>query len=708
MNGIHGIGWSIDDGVAVVTLAMEGRANKVNAAFGEGLDAALDAILAHGGVAGVVIESGHKDFCVGADLDALYVERDPARLYAQVRQLGQLYRKLETCGLPVAVALCGSALGGGYELALAAHHRVALDHPGVQLGLPEVNLGVIPGAGGTQRLPRLIGFQAALELMAQGKVVRAPKALGLGLVDALAPTPEAVGEAARAWVRAHPRAKQPWDRGEAPPGPRPDSPEGRQVFIAACAMLYKKTAGAFRAPEELVAVVQEGLRLTFDRAMEVEARAFARIATSDQAKDMIRTMFFFRSAAEKQVGLPRAEGDGVRKVAVLGAGMMGAGLAYLCAAAGYEVVLKDIRAEAVEKGLAHVRAQVAERLRHLDEAGRAAVLARVTGTVEDAALDGADLVIEAVVENLDVKHRVIREVEPRLAPGALFASNTSALPITDLAAASAAPERFVGLHFFSPVEQMPLLEIIQGQGTSEATVGRALAFCRRIGKLPIVVDDGYAFYTTRVFSAYILEGADLVARGHDPRLVEYGARMAGMVVPPLQVFDEVTLRLAAHAFGQAARYRGVLDLPGTRLVTRLVELGRTGRADGAGFYEYRDGKRLGLWPGLREHVGHAAPLPAEALGRRLLLAQVVEVGRALDDGVLRRPQDAEVGAVFGIGFAPGTGGPLAWVDRQGAAQVVAELDALAEVEGRRWAAPRAFRELAARGARFFPVDRAPA
>lgn len=701
---MHGIGWSLDEGIGTITLEMEGRANKVNAAFGEGLSAALDALLPQG-PAGIVIATGHKDFCVGADLDVLYAERDPARLLAAVRQLGGLFRRLETCGVPVVAALTGSALGGGYELALACHHRVALDDPRVQLGLPEVNLGLIPGAGGTQRLPRRVGIQAALELMAQGKIVRAPKAKALGLVDALAPTPEAVREAAVAWIRQSGVAKQPWDRGEPIPGPGVHSPEARQIIIAACAMLHKKTAGALRAPEELVAVVQEGLRVSFDRSLEIEARAFARLATSDQAKDMIRTLFFFRTAAEKQVGLPQADDDGVRKVAVLGAGMMGAGLAYVCAAAGYPVVLKDIRPEAVERGLAHVRAQVAERHRHLDEAGRAAILDRVTGTVDDAALDGADLVIEAVVEDLALKHRVIREVEPRLAPGAIFASNTSALPITDLARASTAPERFVGLHFFSPVEKMPLLEIIQGKGTDAATIARCLAFCRRVGKLPIVVNDGYGFYTTRVFSAYILEGADLVARGHDPRLVEYGARVAGMVVPPLQVFDEVTLRLAAHAFAQAGRYRGPIDLPGARLVTRLVELGRTGRAEGAGFYEYRDGQRLGLWPGLAGLVAAPVASSVQALGRRLLLAQVVEAGRAIDEGVLRRPQDAEVGAVFGIGFAPGTGGPLAWADRQGLPALVAELDAFAAAEGPRWACPAVFRTKAAAGERFFAEDR---
>ncbi len=708
MNSNHGIRYEIADGIATITLTMEGRANKVNPSFGEGLRDALEGVLASGEAQGIIIASGHKDFCVGADLDQLYGERDPARLYAMVRQLGALYRRLETCGLPVVAALTGSALGGGYELALACHHRIVLDDPRIQLGLPEVSLGVIPGAGGTQRLPRLIGVQPALELMAQGKIVRANKAVGQGLADQTARDPEDLRAKAVTWIRANKGAKQPWDRGQAPPGLDPKSPEARQIFIAACAMLYKKTAGAFKAPEELVAVVQDGLRLSFDRGMEVEARAFARLATSDQAKDMIRTLWFFRSAAEKHAGLPKAESDGFQKVAILGAGMMGAGLAYLCAASGYEVVLKDIDQGALDRGMAHVRAQIAERQRHLDEAGRAAILARVTGTLELEPLRGTDLVIEAVVENIGVKHRVTREVEPLLAPDAVFASNTSALPITDLARASSAAERFIGLHYFSPVEQMPLLEIIRGAATDERTVARCLAFCRRTGKLPIVVNDGYGFYTTRVFSAYILEGASLVAEGYDPVLVEYAARVAGMVVPPLQVFDEVTLRLAAHAFEQAKAYRGEVDLPGARLVQALVAAGRLGRAEGAGFYAYNEGKRLGIWSGLSGLV--TAPrqeATVEQLGRRLLLAQVAEVGRALDDGILVQPRDADVGAIFGIGFAPNTGGPLSWVDRQGAARVVAELESLAKTVHERFAPSRTLRDLAASGGRFFPEDRVP-
>lgn len=704
---MHGITCQFDaaTGIATLLLAMEGKVNKIDRAFGEGLDAALSEALASPGLKGIVLASGHADFCVGADIDMLYRSRDAAELFQSTRQLGLLYRKLETCGVPVVAALTGSALGGGYELALACHHRIALDDPKIQFGLPEVNLGVIPGAGGTQRLPRLIGVQPALEVILQGQQLRAPKAKQAGLVDALAKDPAELRTLAEAWIAANKGAKQPWDRGGWTwPGVAPGSTEGRTIFVGACAMLFKKTSGVYKAPEEAVSVIQEGARLSFDRALELEVRAFVKLAVSDQCKDMVRTLWYHRNAATRHAGLPRVERDGVRKITILGAGMMGAGLGYLCASKGYEVVLKDIRAEAVEKGLAHVRQQVAERNRHLDEAGRAAILARVTGTVDYEAVRGSDLVIEAVLEDLAVKHRVIREVEPLLAPNAIFASNTSALPISDLAQASAHPERFIGLHYFSPVEQMPLVEIIRGKGTDEETVARCLAFSKVVGKLPIVVNDGYGFYTTRVFSAYILEAAQLVAEGHDPVLVEWAARSAGMAVPPLQVFDEVTLRLARHAMDQARHYRADLpEIAGIRLVRALVdEHGRVGRVEGKGFYDYADGKRQGFWPGLRALVGGPpAKTGVPYLQDRLLYAQIAEVARAWEDGVLRERRDAEVGAIFGIGFAPNTGGPLSFMDRRGLGRVVAELDQLAAESGERYLPAPVLRRMAALGESWF-------
>lgn len=711
--GKHGITCVADPttGIATITMTMAGKANKINADFGEGLSAALDAALVTPGLKGIVITSGHRDFCVGGDIDGLYAASDAAFFLSGVRRLDALFRRIETCGVPVVAALNGSALGGGYELALSCHHRIVVDDPKIQVGLPEVTLGLMPGAGGTQRLPRLIGLQAALELIVQGKLVRAPKAKGAGLVDDVAADVPDLMRRAEVWILANPKARQPWDRPDFTwPAPAPTSNDARALFMGACAMLYKKTAGAMRAPEEIISVVQEGTRVTFERALEVEARAFTKLALSGQAKDMIRTLWYHRTAAEKHVGLPQAADAGIRKITILGAGMMGAGLAYVCASRGYEVVLKDISPAALEKGLAHCRAQVAERDARRPEAERAALLARITGALELEAVRGSDLVIEAVVEDILLKHRVIREVEPLLAEGAIFASNTSALPITDLATASAFPERFIGLHYFSPVEVMPLVEIIRGQRTSDETLARALAFSRVIGKLPIVVNDGYGFFTTRVFSSYILEGAQLVAEGHDPILVEWAAKVAGMAVSPLQVFDEVSMRLARHGMEQAKRYRPESqDLAALRVVRRMVdEFDRPGRVEGKGFYAYESGKRVGLWPGLTQLAeGEPTETGVPYLVNRLLYAQAAEVARTVDEGVLRARRDAEVGAIFGIGFAPGTGGPLSWMDRRGLATVVADLDALAATCGPRYLPAPTLREMAARGERFFPVGVAP-
>jgi len=692
----------------IVTLWLQGATgvNKIDHAFGAALNERVAELAELEGLAGVVVATAYRDWCVGADLEFLYAARDPAHLLEGVLALTRSYRALETLGVPVVAALTGSALGGGFELALACHHRIALDHGRVKLGLPEVSLGVLPGAGGTQRLPRLIGFQSALELITQGRVLPAPAAAARGLVDELQPTPEAVMAAARAWILAHPGHRAPWDReGFEWPAPAPDSNDARNLFMAGSAMLYKKTAGAYPAAEAAFTAAQEGARLAFDRALELEARIFVKLAVSDGAKDMIRTFFFHKNAADRRVGLPVSAAPDFAKVAVLGAGMMGAGLAWICARAGYDVVLRDIARPALDKGMAHVAKQAGELARKKGQAHADAILARITPAVELEALAGADLVIEAVFEDIGLKHRVIREVEPLMAPGGVFASNTSALPITDLAQASAHPERFIGLHFFSPVEAMPLLELIEGRDTAPDTVGRCLSFGQRIRKTPIVVGDGFGFYTTRVFSAYILEGAQLVAEGHDPALIEWAARVAGMAVPPLQVFDEITLVLGKHVVAGSKPYLGdQLDILGAHLVARMVdELGRTGRSGGAGFYDYVDGRRRGLWPGLAELAPHTpVETGVEYLAFRLLAVQAAEVARALDEGILKRQRDAEIGAVLGLGFSPPSGGPLAWMDRQGLAGLVERLDALASSHGVRYAPAPVLCAMADRGERFFP------
>ena len=691
---------SHDDGIVTLTMTLPGRVNLVGVDFGAAFPPALDEALATEGLRGIILASGHKDFCVGADIDMLFAERDPAVIAAAVRDLNAVYRKLETCGVPVVAALTGSALGGGYELALACHHRIALDSPRLQFGLPEVMLGVIPGAGGTQRLPYLLGIQAALEHIGGASPVRAAKACKLGMVDALAPDRDALMAAARAWIGDNPKPVQPWGQKKWswPGGVRPNTPAAMQLLVGASAFLYKKTAGAFPAAEAALKAIADGTRLPFDRGIEVESRLFTQLAVSDGAKDMIRTLWYHRTAAERRgAGLEHR----IRKVTVLGAGMMGAGLAFVSAKAGFEVVLKDIRADALEKARAHLDKQ-AKKLRHLTDEQRSSLLARVTLTLDDEAVRGTDLLIEAVVENPTVKHAVTRALEPLLAEDGIWASNTSAIPITLLAEASAAPQNFIGLHFFSPVEKMPLLEVVLHPGCSEETRDRCLAFGRAIKKTNIVVNDGYGFFTSRLFAAYLMEGVELLAEGHDPVVIEHAARTAGMVMPPLKVFDEVTLTLGLHVFESRKQVTGEeVDTPGLRLVRALVELGRGGKSTGEGFYDWSTRR---VWPGLRELTPDPPRVTGlEHLRRRLMVAQAAEVGRVLDDGIIRDNLDVEVGAVLGLGFAPNTGGPLAWIDRQGLPELVAEMRDLSTTYGNRYAPAEVFVSMAKGNARFWPA-----
>ena len=702
------VDFDTESGVATIWMKMEGRANKINPAFGAGFQPAFEDALSREGLTGIIIASGHRDFCVGADIDFVYGTRDAAALSETIGEFHANLRAIETCGKPVVAALTGSALGGGYELALACHHRIALDAPNVQIGLPEVNLGLIPGGGGTQRLPRLIGIQPALEVIAQGQILRAGKAKAKGLINAVADTPEAVIQHAKTWIAENRSAKQPWDGStfKFPGGVQPDSSMGRQLFAGAAAMLVKKTSGAFKAPEAAVRAVYEGCHLGFDAALKVEGRHFASCVISDQSKDMIRTFWYHKNAVEKQADLPQIEDARIEKVGILGAGMMGSGLAFLCARRGYNVVLKDISQDALDTGMAHCKTQIDKRLRFLDPDAKGEILNRIQGSLSVDDLRGCDLVIEAVFENLELKHRVIRETEAVLGEDAIFASNTSALPMADLVTASIRPENFIGLHFFSPVEQMPLLEVIHPESTSQETLARALNFGRDIKKTSIVVNDGYGFYTTRFFSAYVMEAAQLVSEGYDPILIERAASAAGMVVPPLKVFDEVTLSLAAHGFEMREKYDGqALDMSGVRLVRKMVELGRLGKSSGAGFYDYSNKPRR-LWDGLAElsegKISDADPLiRMDQIADRLMLAQVLEAARCLDEGILRSTADGEVGAIFGVGFAPNSGGPFAWMDRRGIGEVVASLDVLVSQHGDRYEAPAVLRRMAENNERFF-------
>jgi len=698
-----------EDGVAHLTLEMAGGANKINEAFCDGLAQSIDWALALDGLEGIVLGTGHRDFCVGADIDRMFVERDPAVMMEGVMSMHALLRKLETCGKPVVAALTGSALGGGYEIALACHRRIALDKGSVMVGLPETGLGLIPGGGGTQRLSRLVGLQGALQHIVAGKIVRAPKAVAAGLIDELAADHEAVTAAAVAWIKANPDHKQPWDRkGWAWPSPTPGTRDARNLFLASCAMLRKKTAGAFLAPEAAISAIHEGAAISFDASLQVEARHFVRLSVGDQAKSMIRTLWYHKNAVDKQEGLPHTKDAGIEKVGVIGAGMMGAGLAFVAAKAGYSVVLKDIDEGALQRGVDHCEAEAAK-MKWLDDEAKKAILDRIRGTIEAGPLEGSDLIIEAVLEDIDVKHAVTKELQGHLSARGIWASNTSAIPITDLAQAALHKERFIGAHFFSPVEKMPLLEVIRGADTDDDTVARLLAFARSIHKTTVVVNDGYGFYTSAVFAAYISEAAQLVAEGHEPALVEWAAQMSGMAVAPLQVIDEVSLSLIAHGGKTAKRYVDTDRLPGVALMRRMLdEHDRAGKAKGAGFYDYADGKRRGFWSGLRD----LAPDAPEETGvtyvsDRLMLIQAVTAARRLEEGVLRTKRDAEVAAILGVGFAASEGGPLSYLDRRGLREAVQRLDTFTESIGPRYAVPDSLRAMAERNERFFAADEVP-
>ncbi len=696
-----GITIALNEGVATLTMKLPGRANVIGEPLIRALAGAVEELESAEGLRGVLLTSGHRDFCAGADLEWLYGERDAAVVYQGSVALNQTFRRLERLGVPVVACIEGAALGGGYEIALACSHRIALDSPKIQVGLPEVSLGLIPGAGGTQRLPYLVGIQRALEHIGAGQPLRAPQAARKGFVDALAPDHDSLMAAALAFIEAHPKHAQPWDqkRWSFPGGVRPGTPMARNVFIGAAGFLQKKTAGAFPAAETALQVIHEGLGLSFDRGLEVEARAFAHLATSDQAKDMIRTFFFHRTAVLKHAGLPGVLPHGIEKVAILGAGMMGAGLAFICAKAGFSVVLKDVSGSQLERAQAHIHEQAGE-LGRLDEAARTALLQRVALTLEDEPIRGSDLIIEAVPEVLSIKHAELRRLQGLLAEDGIWASNTSAIPIGMLNEHSADRSAFIGLHFFSPVEKMPLLEIITTEHTSERTLARCLAFGDALKKVSVVVNDGYGFFTSRFFASYLIEGAQLVAEGHDPVLVEYAARAAGMVMPPLKVFDEVTLSLGAKAFTSRELVTGeALDLPGIDLVLRLVELGRNGKIVGQGFYDWQTRT---IWSGLSELT---AARPSETglvlIQERLMLAQLAELGRAFDEGILNSARDADIAAIFGLGFAPNTGGPCAYADRYGLPELVARLSELAARHGERFKPAAKFRDMASAGERFY-------
>jgi 3-hydroxyacyl-CoA dehydrogenase/enoyl-CoA hydratase/3-hydroxybutyryl-CoA epimerase len=584
---------------------------------------------------------------------------------------------------------------------------VLADDPKAQVGLPEVKVGLLPGSGGTQRVARMLGAQQALMMITEGKSYRPQEALSMGLVHQVVPTDQVV-EAARTWVLEKGDAVAPWDQqGFKIPGGGPYTPQGSQVFIVGNAMLRKQSYGNYPAVLNVMKAVYEGLQVPMDAAIRIETRYFVKTLMTPEARAMIRSLFL--SMQELNKGSARPAGvaaSDAKKVAVLGAGMMGAGIAHVQAMAGIETVLIDTAQEGADKGKSYSEGLLKKRVSRgqMDQAKADATLARITPTTDYAAVSGSDLVIEAVFETRDIKADVTRKAEAQLAPDAVFGSNTSTLPITGLAEASQRPENFIGIHFFSPVDKMMLVEIIRGEKTSEETIAKAIDYVLKIRKTPIVVNDSRGFYTSRCFSTYLTEGMEMLAEGIAPAIIDNVGRMTGMPRGPLEMHDDVALDLSYKIGQQTKKDLGdaYKASPADPIVERMVtELGRFGRKNGKGFYDYpQDGGPKRLWQGLSElvpvQVRETTPEMVEELKTRLLYRQAVEAARCMAEGVVTDPRDADVGAILGWGFAPWTGGPLSLIEGVGARRFVETCDRLAGQYGERFAVPQALRDMAGR------------
>ena len=705
----------------VVTLTMDdpaGSANTLNDTFVNSLSATLDRLEAEkDDIAGVVITSAKKTFFAGADLNMIIqaTEADVPRLEEESARLKGYFRRLETLGRPVAAAINGAALGGGLEIALSCHYRVALDAKGSEIGLPEVTLGLLPGAGGVVRTTRMFGLAKALmEILLQGQRRKPQAALEVGLVDEVVATPEEMLAAAKAWVLAHPDAVQPWDaQGYKIPGGAPSNPKLAAMLPAFPANLRKQIKGApMPAPLAIMAAAVEGAQVDFDNAQKIETRYFVSLAIGQVAKNMTQAFFFDLQHITK--GGARPEGYPPYKPTkglIMGAGMMGAGIAYVCARNGIEVVLVDTTMEAAEKGKAYSQGLLDKAVSRgkMTEAARDEVLARITPSDSLDLAKGADFVIEAVFENQELKNETFGRIEPILADDALLASNTSTLPITGLAEAVKRPQDFIGMHFFSPVDKMPLLEIVVGEKTSDAAIARALDIAAIIKKTPIVVNDSRGFFTSRVIGTFMGEAVAMLGEGVPAPSIEQAGLQAGYPTGPLALFDEVSLtlgrrireegRIAMEAAGQAFP-----DHPSYPVIDRMVvEFDRGGRAAGAGFYEYAEGKRLGLWDGLVDNFGgDNFSIPFEDMQERMLFAEAIESVKCYDEGVLRSVPEANIGSIFGIGFPPWTGGVLQYINGYpgGPAGFVARARELAATYGDRFTPPQTLVALAESGGRY--------
>lgn len=706
------------DNIVTITMDMPDQpVNTMNADYEKYMQETLDRLDGEiDDIAGIIFTSAKKTFFAGGDLKALLgvEEKDVPDFFAMVeRQKGQL-RHYETLGKPVVAAINGAAMGGGLEIALACHHRVAIDGPKVSVGLPEVTLGLMPGCGGVVRLVRLIGLEKALPILTDGKPLKAAKAQALGIIDELATDRDDMMAKARAWIKAHPESTQPFDqKGFRIPGGTAASPRNSPMLFMAPAVAFKRTRGLLPAPTKIVALAAESTLLDVDTAMRIESRGLTELVITPVAKNLITTFFFGMNALKSGESRPKdIESRTVTKLGLLGAGMMGQGIAYVAAKAGIEVVLKDISIENAEKGKAYSEMLMDKAISRgkSDEAAKEKLLGLIKATASAEDLQGCDLIVEAVFEDLELKARVTSEAEPQLAEGGVFASNTSTLPITELAKNSANADRFIGIHFFSPVDKMPLVEIITGQQTNDETLALAFDFVLQIGKVPIVVNDSRGFFTSRVFGTYLDEGCRLLTEGVNPQLIEAWSTQAGMPVGPLAVHDEVSLALTqtvgitnSHLDARRGESFCSTSAVSTRVANRMVdEFGRKGKAYGSGFYDYAEDRSKKLWPELSANFAEGGEIEMSRadVQDRVIFRQVLESLHCLEEGVFRNLRDGNIGSIMGIGFPVHTGGVFQYINTYGIEKFINRCNGLEARYGERFKAPANLLEQASSGEQF--------
>ncbi len=709
------------DGVATITWDVAAKSMNVMSTAGFALLSDLvDQALADPGVKGIIITSAKKDFAGGMDLNVIAQMRagGAQAIFDGVMTMHKVLRKIELAGMdpktkkgakPIVAALPGTALGIGLELPLSCHRIIAADNAKAKIGLPEIMVGIFPGAGGTTRLARKMGAMMAAPFLLEGKLSDPKAAKAAGLIDEVV-APEALLARAKEWVLGAKDADlvKPWDdKGYKMPGGAPYHPAGFMTFVGANAMVHGKTMGVYPAAKALLAAVYEGALVPFDTALRIEARHFTSVLMNPSSAAMIRSLFINKEALEKGANRPEAPDQSVKKVGVIGAGMMGAGIAYVSAMAGIDVVLIDAAQEAADRGKSYSEGLLDKALQRKKTTPekKAEVLARITATTDYAALAGCDLIVEAVFEDVKVKAEVTAKVEAATGADCIFATNTSTLPITALAKASARAENFIGIHFFSPVDKMMLVEIIKGKATGPRAVAKALDYVRQIRKTPIVVNDARFFYANRCIIPYINEGIRMVAEGVEPALVENAAKLVGMPLGPLQLVDETSIDLGVKIAKATRAAMGDTYPDGAvdEVLFWMADAGRLGKKSNSGFYAYdATGKREGLWDGLAAKYPVAEAQPELTLVQhRLLMAQVLEAVRALEEGVLTDIREGDVGAILGWGFAPWSGGPFSWLDIIGAPRAVEICDRLTATFGDRFATPALLREMAARGETFY-------